>query len=162
MALLRLEAPLAALASVADVVADAAWPVVLSSADANPVLMAAALRDELDGPLGVWLEISEGYSAALAARDVATLSWLVILEHVVVAASHHSDQHADVVRALLSDDEVNLTNDVAILAHAFNRPAPPAPVAVWSFDGAILTRNGESLREAARVSVAGAVVTTFE
>ena len=46
---------------------------------------------------------------------MATLSWLVELDHVVVEATNDAEAHADVVRALLTDDEVNFTNDVATL-----------------------------------------------
>jgi len=81
--------------------------VVLQCSDADTVMAAATLGGELDRPIGVWLEISPGYTAALCARDVATLSWLIDLEHVVVAATEKSRSHADVVEALLTNDEVN-------------------------------------------------------
>ena len=63
-------------------------------------------------PLGVWLELSEDYSAQMAARDVATLSWLVALDTVVVSADD-AEARAQVVEALLTNDEVNFTNGVA-------------------------------------------------
>ena len=82
----------------------------------------------------------------MAGRDVATLSWLVPLDTVVVSAAS-AEGSAQVVEALLTNDEVNFTNGVATLVGAFNRPAPPAPIAVWSWDGALLRHGDEALRE---------------
>ena len=77
-------------------------------------------------PLGVWLVLSEDYSAQIAARDVATLSWLIALDTVVVSARVDRSPAREVLEALLTNDEVNLTNDVATLVGAYNRPAPPS------------------------------------
>ena len=128
-------------------VALAAWPrlrvtapsvaVTLSCTDATTVEVAAALRGAPSEPRGVWIEMTPDYPAALVARDVATLSWLIALDHVVVASSWAPAAQAEVVRALLGDDEVNLTNEVATLRGAYNRPAPPRLVTVWWFDGAL-------------------------
>src|ERR1700722_11992561 len=99
--------------------------VVVALTDADTIVAVGSLHDRLTKPLGVWLELSEDYSAQMAARDV---------------------------EALLSDDEVNFTNGVATLVGAYNRPAPPAPIAVWSWDGALLRRGEEALREASSAS----------
>jgi hypothetical protein len=107
---------------------------VIAVRDADTIIAVASLHDRVTRPLGVWLELSEDYSAQLAARDVATLSWLVPLDTVVVS-SPNAESHAQVVEALLTNDEVNFTNGVATLVGAYNRPAPPSPVAVWSWDG---------------------------
>ena len=119
--------------------------VVVSFVDVDTVLAVASMREWLDAPLGVWLEISEDYSAQLCARDVATLSWLVRLDSVVVSYPHEATEHADVVRALLTDDEVNFSNRVATVVGAYNRPAPPYPLAVWSWDGTHLRGEHEAL-----------------
>jgi hypothetical protein len=66
---------------------------------------------------------------------------------VVVSAERDAASHAEVVAALLTNDEVNFTNEVAAIAHAYNRPAPPTPVEVWSFDGARCAAATRSLRE---------------
>ena len=139
MELVRLDVAFAQLGDVARAAAERS--LVLSVADADTVMCAASLRAELHAPIGVWLEISADYPAQLAARDVATLSWLVELDQVVVSAVTNAAEHAEVVRALLTNDEVNLANDVATIVKAYNRPAPPRDVRVWSWDGAEL-RSG--------------------
>ncbi len=160
MELTRLETSLARFEQVPGVVARRSRPVVVSCADANVVMVIAALRDQLSGPIGVWLEVSPAYPAALAARDVKTLGWLVRLDHVVVSAAERPRSHADVVSALLTDDEVTFENDVATLRHAYNRPAPPNRIVVWSWDGDALVHDDTVLRELRRAtSDAGALTT---
>jgi len=159
MELLRLHSHLAQLDEIGPFLAGEPRPVLFSCADANNVMIAAALR-EVRAPSGVWLEVSREYLAQLAARDVATLSWLITLEHVVVAGEHARAQ-AEVVRALLSDDEVNLDNEVATLRGAYNRPAPPRPVTVWSFDGEFVRADDVALRERSREDTRAGVVTRF-
>ena len=107
--------------------------IVFQCTDAETVLVAASLVDRVTSDFGVWLSVTDAYPAQLAARDVATLSAIVPLRHVVVEASSRSKDHADVLRALLTNDEVNFTNDVARISGAYNRPAPPKPVTVWSY-----------------------------
>ena len=125
--------------------------VVVALTDADPIVTLGSLHDRLTKPLGVWLELSEDYSDPMAGRDVATLSWLVPLDTVVVSAAS-AEGSAQVVEALLTNDEVNFTNGVATLVGAYNRPAPPAPIAVWSWDGALLRHGDEVLREASSAS----------
>lgn len=109
-------------------------PVVASLTEGD-VVVALGARDRTLGPLGPWLTLGEGYPASMAARDVATLSWLADFDHVVIAGERASEQAA-VVRAMLTDDEVNLTSDVLSVHGAYNRPAPPRPITVWyAFDG---------------------------
>jgi len=161
MAMARLDSSLAALDALVDLVATTAGTIVLRCLDGDTVMMASALRGRLTRPVGVWLEVSDGYRASLAARDVATLAWLIDLDLVVIAAESHALSHADVVAALLTNDEVNLTNDVAAIAHAFNRPAPPTAVAVWSYDGTAV-RSGETTQhETTKSTDRGVTVTTF-
>jgi hypothetical protein len=161
MELTRLSAPLARLGQVARVVAEQSGPIVLSCSDANSVMAAATLRGQLDRPIGVWVEVSANYRAALAARDVATLSWLIELEHVVVEAQHQATSHAEVLEALLTDDEVDFTNDVARITGAYNRPAPPKPITVWSFDGDCLRSGATTLVEFSGAQFDEVTLTTF-
>ncbi len=117
---------------------------VISVRDADTIVAVGAHHDRVTRPFGVWLEITEDYSAQMAARDVATLSWLVPLETVVVSSAN-APASARVLEALLTNDEVNFTNEEAHLVGAYNRPAPPTPVAVWSWDGTHLRRGDEVL-----------------
>lgn len=142
MALSRLTFTHERLDQVPSVLATSSVPLSVRCADATTVVAVASISEQLALPLGLWLDVTPEYPAALIARDVKTLSWLVDLAHVVISAPRDALQHADVVAALLTNDEVNFTNDVAHLEGAYNRPAPPRPVAIWSFDGTHL-RHGE-------------------
>ena len=104
----------------------------------DPVLLLAAYGPDWPGEWGLWLEASEGYPAALIARDLKTLSHLMKLTTVVIAAAQHPDQHAEVVRRLLSDETSDLRNDVVTVSGAVNRPAPPAHIRVWHAEGSRL------------------------
>ena len=161
MELLRLSAPLANLPGVPGFVRDDPRTVVFECRDGDTVISVGSLGDEWPKPLGVWLHVSGDYPAQLAARDVATLSWLVDLDHVVVDAEDRAESYAEVVRALLTDDEVNFSNDVAHLAKAFNRPAPPRPLTVWSYDGTTLRSADAALCVVASASMALGELTTF-
>ncbi len=121
--------------------------VLFRCSDANTVVVAASLAEQLRAPFGVWLEVDDGYSAQLCARDVATLATIIPLRHVVIEARSKASAHADVVRALLTNDEVNFTNDVVNLVGAFNRPAPPQTVTVWSFIAGRLVNGDVALVE---------------
>jgi hypothetical protein len=149
MTLVRLDVRFVALDALVDEVKRR--HVVVATSDADTVVTVGSLHDRLNNPLGIWLELSADYSAQMAARDVATLSWLVPLDTVVVSAAS-ADGSAQVLEALLTNDEVNFTNGVATLVGAYNRPAPPAAIAVWSWDGALLRHRDEALREASSVS----------
>ena len=159
MELARLHSSLDRLDAIGRYVDASRAPVVLSCAEADTVMVAAALRAG-GAPAGVWLEVSADYVAQLVARDVATLAWLVDLSHVVVAGEHAHAQ-GEVVRALLSDGEVNFANEVAVVRGAYNRPAPPHPLTVWSFDGTVLVAPDRTLREVSRDEVAAGEVTVF-
>ncbi len=161
MALARLLAPLSELDAVVGYVND--HDVVFRCGDADTVIAVAALRDRLMRPVGIWLTLDRDYSAQLAARDIATLSWLVALGPVVIehASNADAEAHAQVVRALLTNDEVNITNDAATIRGAYNRPAPPALLEVWSTHGGEL-RLGESvLRTASNESLSFGERTDF-
>ena len=152
MSLARLLVPLARLDEVAGYVND--HDVVVGCTDADTVIAVASLRDRLTRPIGLWLVLSDDYAAQLAARDVATLSWLVTLGPVVIERGRDAAAHADVVRALLTNDEVNVVNDAATIRGAYNRPAPPYAIDVWSFDGAELRLGSTELSARSNESLA--------
>lgn len=129
-------------------------PLVIRVTDADTVTVLAGVSTEWAGSWGVWLRASEDYSAALIARDVKTLAVLMEIDHVVIEAANEARAHADVVSALLSDDEVTLHNAVAHITAAYNRPAPPRPVCVWSVEGDTLVHGPRVLR---RSEVRGAI-----
>lgn len=143
MTLVRLDARFDALDALADELN--ARRLIISFSDADPIVTLGSLHDRVTNPLGVWLEVSDDYSAQMAARDIATLSWLVPLDTAVVSAPK-AESSAQVVEALLTNDEVNFTNDVANIVGAYNRPAPPKAIAVWSWDGTTLRHRSETLR----------------
>ena len=128
-------------------------PTVLEVRDADTVMAVASLKDRLHAPVGVWLALSDDYLAQLAARDGATLSGLVELD-VAVLSGAHAQRDAEVVRALLGDDEVNFTNDAVTIRGAYNRPAPPYAIDVWSFDGAELRLGSTELSARSNESLA--------
>lgn len=132
MELVHLAAALDRLEDVVDRAAQA--PVAFSCSTGDTVIAAAALEGRLRGSIGVWLEVFEDYPAQMAARDVATLSRLIDLDHVVIASSRLAVERAEVVRALLTEEEVNFSNVAATLTGAYNRPAPARPITVWSYD----------------------------
>jgi hypothetical protein len=81
---------------------------------------------------------------------------------VVIEAADRASEHADVVRVLLSGEEVNFSNSVATLTHAFSRPAPPRPLTVWSYDNAELTSPEGTLRSGTPRAPGDAELTYFE
>jgi hypothetical protein len=158
MALVRLDVRFASLDALVEEAN--ARHVVVSVVDADTIIAVGSLHDRLQRPIGVWLQLAEDYSAQLAARDVATLSWLVPLDSAVVSSTT-AEASTQVVEALLTNDEVNFTNAVATLVGAYNRPAPPTPVTVWSFDGTYLRHGDEVLRESSSESSDVGDVTTY-
>ena len=97
----------------------------------------SSLREHLVTSVGIWLEVGKDYPGALCARDVATLSWLVDLREVVISGDD-ADAQAEVVRAMLSDEEITFSNKVANIVGAYNRPSPPNPIRVWSYENGSL------------------------
>jgi hypothetical protein len=93
---------------------------------------------------------------------VRTLSVLTNLRHVVIEAADRASDHADIVRVLLSGEEVNFSNSVATLTHAFSRPAPPRPLTVWSYDNQELTSPEGTLHQVPREAPGDAELTYFE
>ena len=160
MQMVRLSTSLQVLDQVAEFVGEQSSPVALAWVDADSVVAAGGLKDRWFKPIGVWLEVGEGYPASLAARDVATLSWLIELDHVIVSGPDAALQ-AQVVRAMLVDDEVSFTNEVATILGAFNRPAPPRELRVWSYDGDTLRSGEDELRAGRTQREAVGDVTVF-
>ncbi len=114
--------------------------------DADTAVAAGALAGDRRLPsLGLWLEVSGDYPAALAARDAKTVAALVGLGDVVIEAREHARAHAAVVEALLGGGPVDLVNEVATIEGAYNRPAPRPPVRVWALEGGRLVGGGQSL-----------------
>ena len=111
--------------------------ILFSCSDADSVMCLASLRGDLSSSVGIWLEVGNDYPAALCARDVATLSWLVDLREVVISGDD-ADAQAEVVRAMLSDEEITFSNKVANIVGAYNRPPPPNPIRVWSYENGSL------------------------
>jgi hypothetical protein len=130
--------------------------------DADTAIVLGSWSDALTSDVGVWLRVTDGYSAQIVARDVRTLSVLMSLRHVVIEAADRANEHADIVRALLTGEEVNFSNSVATLTHAFSRPAPPQPLTVWSYANAELTSPEGTLREVPHDTPGDAAVTYFE
>jgi hypothetical protein len=129
--------------------------------DADTVIVVASMCDGLTVDVGVWLRVSADYSAQLCARDVKTLSHLVALRHVVIDAESRSFAHAEIVRTLLTNDEVNFDNELATIRGAYNRPAPPSPLTVWSAEGDTLTSEHANLRVERSATRNGAELTYF-
>ena len=111
--------------------------ILFSCSDADSVMCLASLRGDLSSSVGIWLEVGNDYPAALCARDIATLSWLVDLREVVISGDD-ADAQAEVVRAMLSDEEITFSNNVANIVGAYNRPPPPNPIRVWSYENGSL------------------------
>jgi hypothetical protein len=144
MELVRLVAPLAKCADVARLARE--HQLVFRCSDADTVIATASLSEQLTTSLGVWLYVSDGYPAQLAARDVATLAAIVQLDHVVVEADVAAPDHAQILASLLTNNEVSFTNGVATLSGAYNRPAPPSPITVWALTGESLVSGDLVLR----------------
>jgi hypothetical protein len=130
--------------------------------DGDTAITVGAWSDTLTAEIGVWLRVSEGYRAQIAARDVRTLSVLTNVRHVVIEAADRADEHAEIVRVLLSGEEANFSNAVATLTHAYSRPAPPRTLTVWSYDNSELASPEGTLREVPRETGADAALTHFE
>jgi hypothetical protein len=130
--------------------------------DGDSAIVLGSWSDALTREVGVWLRVTDGYRAQIVARDVRTLSVLMNLRHVVIEAPDRARERAEVVRALLTGEEANLSNSVATLTHVFSRPAPPRPLTVWSYGNAELTSPEGSLRQVPRDASADAELTYFE
>ena len=155
--MIRLEGSLARRSQIGAVV-QANSDVVVLAGDA-PVIVLASLSGGAC-PRGLWLVVDEDYPAPVAARDVATLSWLTDLEHVVIEAENAAAQAA-ALSALLTNDEVNFSNEVVRLRGAYNRPAPPRPLTVWHATGDAIVAGTTRLRLSGRCSSAAGELSDY-
>jgi hypothetical protein len=140
---------------------DSATP-VFHCTDGDTAIVLASWSEQVTREVGVWLRVTNGYRAQFAARDIRTLAVLTNLRHVVIEAVERADEHADVVRVLLTGEEVNFSNSVATLSHAFSRPTPPRPLTVWSYEKKQLTSPERTLQEVSRDALGDAELTYFE
>ena len=159
MQLSRLDVTYEELENLPALVSEDDRPLVIRVTDADTVTVVAGVSAAWSGSWGVWLRASEDYPAGLIARDVKTLARLLEIDHVVIDAAEHADAHAQVVAALLSEGPVTLHNAVASITGAYNRPAPPRPITVWSVEGDVLRHAQRTLR---RVDARGPVTSFAE
>ena len=136
MRLARLDVTRAQLEALPVLITEPERPLVISVRDADTVTTLAGACARWEGSWGVWLLASAEYPASLIARDVKTLAMLTQIDHVVIDAASNASAHAEVVRALMGADEVNLTNAVTTIAGAYNRPVSPIAIQVWSVSSA--------------------------
>ncbi|MGA2123311.1 MAG: hypothetical protein ABSG58_02680 [Acidimicrobiales bacterium] len=135
---------------------------LFSCSNADTAIVLASLRDHLSREVGVWLRVSREYPAQIATRDVRTLSVLMDLRHVVIDAPEPVSEHVEIVRALLSGDEVSLSNSVATLNNVVSRPVPPRPITVWGFAGTQLVSPEVTLFAGATRHRGASELTYFE
>ena len=100
--------------------------------------------------------------ASWADRGHEEPAWLVRIERVVIEHGLEAPAHADVVAALLTNDEVTIVNEVATIRGAYNRPAPPTAIDVWSFNGSQLRLGETVLSASSNESLAFGERTDFE
>jgi hypothetical protein len=103
----------------------------------DPATAFAGLGLDSEVICGIWLRETEGYPAALMARDVKTLCALSRLRDVVIEGEHAKEM-AEVIVAMLNDEPVTMTNSVASLDGALNRPAPTKMPTIWWSDRGLL------------------------
>ena len=111
--------------------------VSVSSADSYPVIEKDAFLELVDGDIatylgaylelhhnlgGVWWQLRPGYSPALIARDIATLSHLGQIATVALVGDD-ANEALEVISALLRDEPVTLSTSFGDLVDAVNRPA---------------------------------------
>ena len=80
---------------------------------------------------GLWLEVTEGYGAPMAGRDIATLSLLGSLANVVVSAGDHGMAACELIAAMFSDDATTLSNETGKPVNSFNWPSPMVTPDFW-------------------------------
>lgn len=126
---------------------------VLEVLDGDVIQCAVAVGLRMAGSLGLWLRCGEDYPAPLVARDVASVAHLVDVDRVVVDASTHPREHAEIVRAMLENDCVTLANAAGFVRDARNRPQPPAPIEVLAYVEPYLEGGQRRLKARARVAL---------
>ena len=117
---------------------------VLEFVGIDPIVAAAALLARGEAIDAFVLTVDEGYSAAMAARDISTLSYLGTLPNVIIDAGEIGPDAVELIEALFTNDAVNFDNDAGQLHEAFNRPAPENPPMLWwRLEGKVLRLNAE-------------------
>jgi hypothetical protein len=71
---------------------------------------------------GVWWTLDPGYSPALIARDIATLSHLGVIERIAIEGDSAQDA-LEVISAMLDDEPVTMSTPFGELIGAVNRPS---------------------------------------
>jgi hypothetical protein len=84
----------------------------------------AAVLSRVGKVSGLWWRLHDGYSPALVARDIATLSHIGEFE-VVVVDGPMSAEAAEVIQSLLTGEPVTRDTPFGSLVSAINRPQPP-------------------------------------
>lgn len=84
----------------------------------------ATVLSRLGTTEGLWWRLTDGYSPALIARDIATLSHIGEFE-VVVIDGPNSAEAVDIIDALLTGEPVTRDSSFGNLVSAINRPRPP-------------------------------------
>jgi alkanesulfonate monooxygenase SsuD/methylene tetrahydromethanopterin reductase-like flavin-dependent oxidoreductase (luciferase family) len=117
---------------------------VLEFVGIDPIVAAAALLARGEAIDAFVLTVDEGYSAAMAARDISTLSYLGTLHNVIIDAGEIGPDAVELINALFTNDAVSYENGAGELHGAFNRPAPENPPVVWwRFGGKVFRWNAE-------------------
>ncbi len=112
----------------------------------DPVVGASLILASGQPIEGLWLEVSDGYTAPMAGRDVSTLALLGPLANVVISAGEHGQAVCELIAATMTHDEINFANSAGQLVKAFNRPSPPSPPALWWVSGDCKVTNGHNER----------------
>jgi len=99
----------------------------------------ASLSGKTSAPMGLFVELSDFYGGNLVARDIASVSQVVHIDNVVIAAPRFAKSHAQAIRRLLTGEIVRIRNRAVQLDGAFCRPAPPRAIKVWVLEGEELT-----------------------
>ncbi len=104
---------------------------IVAFTDAAPAVLFGAIAHRFAVDKILWISITSEYVASIAARDIKTLYALGGLRGCVLSGTH-ATAAASLIHALLSADDVTMTNEAGSLAHAFNRPLITGPVELWT------------------------------
>lgn len=112
----------------------------------DPVVGASLILARGQSVDGLWLEVTEGYTAPMAGRDIATLSQLGPLANVVIVAGRLGRPACDLIATMFSGESISFDNEAGVLTNAFNRPAPAVVPVLWWLDGDSTAVNGLARR----------------
>jgi hypothetical protein len=94
---------------------------------------------------GVWFDTDARVPATMLARDIKTLAALVRLRDVVFSGAQ-AHAYYEAVSAMLTNDALTFSNDVATVVGMMNRPAPTHMPTLWIEDADRLRCATTSLR----------------